>query len=89
MSYGLVIDMARQALLLGLMLSGPLLLVALAVGLLLSIIQAVTQVQEQTLTFVVKLFAVGVVFMLTLTWMIQSAVKYTVELFRSLPGLVT
>ena len=89
MSYGLIIDMARDALLLGLMLAGPLLLAALAVGLIIAIFQAVTQIQEQTLAFVVKLFAVGAVFLLTLTWMIQSAVRYTVELFRSLPGLVS
>ena len=89
MSYGLIIDMARDALLLGLMLAGPLLLAALAVGLIIAIFQAVTQIQEQTLAFVVKLFAVGAVFLLTLTWMIQSAVQYTVELFRSLPGLVS
>ena len=89
MSYGLIIDMARDALLLGLMLAGPLLLAALAVGLIVAIFQAVTQIQEQTLAFVVKLFAVGAVFLLTLTWMIQSAVRYTVELFRSLPGLVS
>jgi flagellar biosynthetic protein FliQ len=88
-SYGLIIDMARDALLLGLMLAGPLLLAALAVGLIIAIFQAVTQIQEQTLAFVVKLFAVGAVFLLTLTWMIQSAVRYTVELFRSLPGLVS
>jgi flagellar biosynthetic protein FliQ len=88
-SYGLIIDMARDALLLGLMLAGPLLLAALAVGLIVAIFQAVTQIQEQTLAFVVKLFAVGAVFLLTLTWMIQAAVRYTVELFRSLPGLVS
>jgi flagellar biosynthetic protein FliQ len=88
-SYGLIIDMARDALLLGLMLAGPLLLAALSVGLIVAIFQAVTQIQEQTLAFVVKLFAVGAVFLLTLTWMIQSAVQYTVELFRSLPGLVS
>jgi len=88
-SYGLIIDMARDALLLGLMLAGPLLLAALSVGLIIAIFQAVTQIQEQTLAFVVKLFAVGAVFLLTLTWMIQSAVRYTVELFRSLPGLVS
>jgi flagellar biosynthetic protein FliQ len=87
MSYGLVIDMARDALMLAVMLAGPMLGVALAVGLLLSILQAVTQVQEQTLVFVVKLFSVGAVFLLTLTWMLQTAVKYTVELFRSLPNL--
>jgi flagellar biosynthetic protein FliQ len=87
MSYGLVIDMARDALMLALMLAGPLLLIALAVGLLLSILQAVTQVQEQTLVFVVKLFSVGADFLLTLTWMLQTAVKYTIELVRSLPNL--
>jgi flagellar biosynthetic protein FliQ len=88
-SYGLIIDMARSALMLGLMLAGPMLLAALATGLLVSVFQAVTQIQEQTLSFVVKLIAVAVVFMLTLTWMLQSAVKYTIELFRSLPGLVS
>ena len=89
MSYGIILDMARGALLLGIMLAGPLLLTALAVGLLVAIFQAVTQIQEQTLAFVIKLFAVGVVFLLTLTWTLQAAVKYTIELFRSLPGLVS
>jgi flagellar biosynthesis protein FliQ len=88
-SYGIILDMAREALLLGVMLAGPLLLTALGVGLIVSIFQAVTQIQEQTLAFVIKLFAVGVVFLLTLTWTLQSAVKYTIELFRSLPGLVS
>jgi flagellar biosynthetic protein FliQ len=80
--------MARNALVLALMLAGPLLLVALAVGVLVSIFQAVTQIQEQTVSFVLKLFAVGAVFLLTLNWALQSAVRYTIELFRSLPGLV-
>jgi flagellar biosynthesis protein FliQ len=88
MSYAMVIDMARDALLLGLMLAGPLLLVALAVGVLVSIFQAVTQIQEQTVSFVLKLFAVGTVFLLTLSWALQNIVQYTVELFRSLPGMI-
>lgn len=89
MSYALVLDMVRDALLLGLMLAGPLLLVALGVGLVVALLQAVTQVQEQTLVFVAKLLAVGLVFLVTLNWTLQAAVQYTIELFRSLPGLVS
>ncbi|HLU24488.1 MAG: hypothetical protein DIU79_07250 [Actinobacteria bacterium] len=88
MPHALVIDLARNALLLALMLAGPMLAVAVLVGLLISVLQAVTQVQEQTITFVAKLFAIGVTFLLTLSWMLQSAVRYTTELFRSLPTVV-
>ena len=71
-----------------LIVAGPLLAVALGVGLVVSLIQAVTQIQEQTLSFVPKLIAVGAVFLVALPWMIQLLVKYTSELFRSLPTLV-
>ena len=82
-----VVDLARHAMLMALALGGPLLLVALVVGLLVSVLQAVTQVQEQTLAFVPKLVAVGVVFLVGLPWMLQLAVNFTAEIFRSLPGL--
>lgn len=82
-----VVDLARRAMLMALALGGPLLLVALVVGLLVSVLQAVTQVQEQTLAFVPKLVAVGVVFLVGLPWMLQLAVNFTAEIFRSLPGL--
>jgi flagellar biosynthesis protein FliQ len=88
MSYAAVIDMARDALVLALMLAGPLLLVALAVGVLVSVFQAVTQIQEQTVSFVLKLAAVAIVFLLTLSWALQNAVQYTVQLLRSLPGMI-
>jgi flagellar biosynthetic protein FliQ len=81
--------MARNALMLALMLGGPLLLVALAVGVAVSVFQAVTQIQEQTVGFVLKLAAVGLVFLLTLSWMIQALVRYTLELFHTLPSLVS
>ncbi len=89
MSFAMVLDLARSALVLALELAGPLLLTALAVGLLVSILQAVTQVQEQSIAFVAKLFAVGAVFLLALSWTLHVAVKYTTELFRSLPSLVS
>jgi flagellar biosynthesis protein FliQ len=88
MPMGLVLDLARNALTTTLILAGPLLAVALLVGLVVSIIQAVTSIQEQTLAFVPKLFAVGALFLILLSWMLQTMMRYTTELFRSLPGLV-
>lgn len=87
MSQTLVVEMAADALWLALMLAGPLLGVALVVGLLVSIVQAVTSIQEQTLSFVPKLFAVGALFLFLFSWMLERSVRYTSELFRSLPGL--
>jgi len=89
MSLGLVLDLARNALTISLLLAGPLLGVALVVGLLISILQAVTSIQEQTLSFVPKLFAVAGVFLALLSWMLQIMMKYTTELFISLPSLVS
>ena len=89
MSHALIVDLARNAILTGLLISGPLLAVALAVGLVISVVQAVTQIQEQTLSFVPKLFAVAATFLVALPWMLQLAIKYTTELFRSFPTLVS
>lgn len=89
MSHQLVIELARNAMMTALMLAGPLLLAALVVGLLVSIVQAVTQLQEQTLSFVPKLLAIAVVLLVALPWMLQVIVRYTVELFRSIPALVS
>ena len=89
MPLALVLDLARDTLTMALMLAGPLLGVALGVGLLVSLVQAVTSIQEQTLSFVPKLFAVGATFLILLSWMLQSLMKFTTELFVSLPGLVS
>lgn len=89
MSHQLVVDLARNAIVLALMVAGPMLIVALGVGLVISVIQAVTQIQEQTLAFVPKLVAVAATFLIALPWAIQILVKYTTELFRSLPSLVS
>ena len=89
MSHTLVVDLARNAIMLALVIAGPMLVVALLVGLTVSVLQAVTQIQEQTLAFVPKLVGVAVVFLLALPWMIQLLVKYTTELFRSLPSLIS
>ncbi len=89
MPIGLVLDMARDAIMLALSLAGPLLGIALAVGLVVSVLQAVTSIQEQTLSFVPKLFAIAATFMVLLSWMLQTLMRYTTELFRGLPGLIS
>ena len=88
MSHQLVIDLCREAILTALTISAPLLLMALGVGLLVSVIQSVTQIQEQTLTFVPKLVLVGVTFIVGLPWLLQVLVKYTTTLFNSIPPAV-
>lgn len=87
MSVNLVLDLVRDALLHTLLLAGPLLGVSLIVGLIIAIVQAVTQIQEQTLTFVPKLIAVGLTLMVLFSWMLNTAVRYTRELFMGIPGL--
>lgn len=89
MSHALVVDLARNMIMTAALIASPMLVVALAVGLLVSIIQAVTQIQEQTLSFVPKLVAVAVTFIIALPWIIQLMVRYTSELFRSIPSLIS
>ncbi len=89
MSHALIVDLARNAVMLSILIAGPMLVVALLVGLTVSVVQAVTQIQEQTLAFVPKLVGVSAVFIIALPWMIQLLVKYTTELFRSLPSLIS
>jgi flagellar biosynthetic protein FliQ len=88
MTINLVLDLVRDALFHTLLLAGPLLAVSLGVGLVIAVVQAVTQIQEQTLSFVPKLVAVGLVLLMLLTWMLQTAVQYTRELFMGIPGVV-
>jgi flagellar biosynthetic protein FliQ len=71
-----------------LMLAAPLLLIALGVGLVISIIQSVTQIQEQTLAFVPKLVLVGGAFIVGLPWLLQILIKFTVTLIRGIPAMV-
>jgi flagellar biosynthetic protein FliQ len=85
---GLALELIRHAVMLGLMVSAPLLLVALLVGVLVSLFQAVTQLQEQTLTFIPKLVAIGLVAVLSLPWMLRQLTQYVVEMIRMIPAVV-
>lgn len=88
MTYALVTDLARDAIMVTALLAAPLLIVALLIGLLVSVFQTVTQIQEQTLSFVPKLVGVGATFLVGLPWMLQLLVEYTTRLFRAMPGMI-
>ncbi len=75
------LDIGREALLVGLMISAPMLLAGLVVGLVLSLLQAVTQIQEQTLTFVPKIIAMAVAAVVFLPWIAQKLLEYSARLF--------
>jgi len=78
------VELMRQAFTLVLTLAGPLLLSSLAVGLVVSILQAATQVHEQTLTFIPKLLIIGVILLLLSGWMLRTMVDFTNNLFASI-----
>jgi flagellar biosynthetic protein FliQ len=88
MSPEAALAVARQGLEMTIFLSLPLLLAALGVGLVISIFQAATQINEMTLSFIPKLIAVFVVAALAGPWMLQLIADYTRRLFESIPQLV-
>jgi len=81
-------NIGRQAIEMTLILSGPMLLAALAVGLIISIFQAATQINEQTLSFIPKLLAMFLVLILAGPWMLQMMVDYIRRLFESIPQII-
>lgn len=83
-----VMTIGRQALELTLLVSAPLLLTALAIGLLVSIFQAATQINEMTLSFIPKLLGMFVVLIIAGPWMIGLLLDYMQRLFSSIPWMV-
>ena len=81
-----VIDLATQTLRTALLLAAPPLLAGLIVGVLVSMFQSVTQMQEQTLVLVPKMLAIAVVLLLCLPWMLQILLGFTSQLFIQLPA---
>jgi len=88
MNEDVVLQVGREALYLIVSLAGPLLLSALAVGLLVGVLQAATQIQEQTLSFIPKLLALVVALVIMGPWLIASWTGYTQELFIRIPELI-
>lgn len=79
-----VISMAEKAVYVTLVISGPLLAIALLVGLIVSIFQATTQIQEQTLAFIPKIVAVLLALIFFGPWMLSTILSFTTELFSNL-----
>ncbi len=83
-----VISIGQQALITMLLVAAPMLLVALAVGLLVSIFQAATQINEMTLSFIPKLLAVFATMVIAGPWMTSMLVDYIRRLFTDIPGII-
>ncbi len=83
-----VVNLATQAMTLAVEVAGPMLLVGLVIGLVISIFQAVTSIQEQTLTFIPKIVALGVIIVVLGPWMLGQVVNYTENLYNSIPQLI-
>ena len=82
MTEQVIIDIFTQALVLIIKLSAPMLLVSLVVGLVISILQTITSIQEQTLTFVPKLLAIFLTLMLVGSWILTNLREFIIELFQ-------
>ena len=83
-----VVSLSTQAMSLALKISIPLLGVGLVVGVLISIIQAVTSIQEQTLSFIPKVLAMAIVLVVGGPWMLNQLLSYTSDLWTSIPNMV-
>ena len=81
MTQELVLSLMKNALWTGLMVAGPILLLGLVTGLIIGIFQAVTQIQEMTLTFIPKILVVALAMALFLPWMLNTLLDFTREIF--------
>lgn len=85
----LVLELVTDALQVALLISAPMLLTALVVGIVISLFQSVTQIQEMTLTFIPKILATFLALIITLPWMIQTLMDYFDRLFGAIPGVIS
>ncbi len=84
MTQEVVLEISSRAIMTTLMVAGPLLLTGLVVGLAISIFQAVTQINEMTLTFIPKILAIFFILILLLPWMLDKFLSFTAEIFNSI-----
>jgi flagellar biosynthetic protein FliQ len=86
MTQELVIGVARQAIQVTLLVALPILGIGLVVGVIVSLLQAATQIQEMTLTFVPKILSVFIGLLLLLPWIMNQLVSFTLEIFNNIPN---
>jgi flagellar biosynthetic protein FliQ len=82
------VELGRQALLIAFLVAAPMLITGLVVGIAISVLQAATQVQEQTLTFIPKILAMMAALFIFLPWMLTTVTGFTTSLIESMPGLL-
>ncbi len=82
-----IVELARNSIYTTLLVSSPMLILALIVGLSISILQSITQIQEMTLTFIPKIIAVAIALVIFLPWMITTVVSFASQLFSIIPTL--
>ncbi|MEO5364752.1 MAG: flagellar biosynthesis protein FliQ [Magnetococcus sp. WYHC-3] len=83
-----VLELVENAVRVALLISAPMLLTALVVGLVISLFQAVTQIQEMTLTFIPKILATFLAMILTLPWMLETLTDYFRKLMTDMPSII-
>ena len=83
-----IVNLATQAMALALKVAGPMLLTGLVIGLVVSILQSVTQIQEQSLSYIPKIVGVAVLIVLLGPWMMDQVISYVQNLYTSIPQLV-
>lgn len=83
----MLMSLIKKSLITGALISAPVLLVSLVIGLLISILQATTQIQEQTLPFAFKLLGIGIVFLIGGTWMLNQLTVLSTELFSLIANI--
>ena len=88
MTEAYIISLAKNVITVVLSVAGPVLLVSLIVGSLISLVQSATQINEATLTFIPKVVATGLVLVLLGSWMLQQLLLFTSNIFNSLPNFV-
>jgi flagellar biosynthetic protein FliQ len=83
-----VIEFGQHALYVAMMIAAPLLLTALVVGLVIGVVQAATQINEMTLSFIPKVISMALVALITGPWMLRTMVQFTRQLIENLPSMI-
>ena len=86
MTTGEINDLLYQVFILSVQLAGPILIISMLVGIVISILQAATQIHEQTLTFVPKLIVIGIILVVTGSSMLQTLQDFTLQIFKLIEG---
>jgi flagellar biosynthetic protein FliQ len=88
MNEDFVLGVGQEALKVAFLVASPILLIAMAVGILVSLVQAVTQINEATLTFIPKVIAISLVLIVGGPWMLSTLTSYTADILQRLPEFV-